>query len=126
MAQTSSIIQPSPDQRIRHGAWATVLVVVASDLLQLWTHNPPLVWTELLDLPIVALLAYGLYRRSRVAAIGIIIYFLTVAALQLFVRHRGAPIDPFIILTFFLWRAIPAVFAYHKAKGQPTSAAHVA
>ena len=126
MAQPPLATLEAPlEQRIRHGAWATFLVFLASDLIRLFTHNPPLAWQALLDLPIVAILAYGLYRKSRAAAIGILLYLALVAGLQLLTLH-SLPLGPYIILAFFLWRAIPAVFRYHKSKPQPAPSTHVA
>jgi len=62
------LLEPPLEQRIRHGAWALVAVFVASSGVQLFTQNPPLTWWSLVDLPVVAALAYGVYRKSRVAA----------------------------------------------------------
>ena len=119
------VLEPPLEQRIRHGAWATVLVPLGSHLWQIWTGTPPFSWQALLDLPILAALAFGLYRKSRAAAVGILLYFALIAALQ-FVRLHTLPLGPYIILAFFLGRAIPAVFRYHKSKEQPPSVAHVA
>ncbi len=117
------VLEAPLEQRIHHGAWAAFLVVVGSRLYQVLTATLPLNWETLLDLPIVAALAYGLYRKSRIAAVAIVAYFVALGALQ-FVRSRTLPLGPYIILAFFLGRAIPAVFRYHRV--QPTSAPHVA
>ena len=126
MAQPlTPVLEPPLDQRIRHGAWATFLVVLGSHLFQVLRGTPPFAWQALLDLPIVAGLAFGLYRKSRAAAIGILLYFAATAGLQ-FVRLHTLPLGPYIILAFFLGRAIPAVFQYHRPKEQPASSTHVA
>ncbi len=125
MPLPSPVLEAPFDQRIRHGAWATALVVVGSYVLQLVKGYPPFDWFALFDLPIVIGLAFGLYRKSRVAAVGIIFYFVAVGVLQ-FIRWHSLPIAPYIILAFFLGRAIPAVFRYHKAVSQPSSSSHAA
>ena len=84
---------------------------------------PPFEWMSLLELPIVAGLALGLNRKSRAAAIAIIVYFLLIGVVQ-FVRWRSLPLAAYIILGFFLGRAIPAVFRYHRREAG--SARHAA
>jgi len=119
------LLEPPLEQRIRHGAWALVAVFVASFAVQLFTQNPPLTWWGLVDLPIVGVLAYGLNRKSRLAAVMILVYLAWVAVAQLITLH-SLPIGPYIILAFFLGRAIPAVFRYHARVRDSASAAHVA
>ena len=119
------LLEPPLEQRIRHGAWALVVVSVTSFGVQLFTQNPPLTWWSLVDLPVVAVLAYGLYRKSRVAAALIVVYLVLVAISQ-FVTLHSLPLGPYIILAFFLGRAIPAVFRYHATLRDSGSAAHVA
>ncbi|SRR6266480_4708721 len=118
-------IEAPLEQRIRHGAYATVVVVVATHLLRFLTDIPPFEWRALLDLPILIGLAYGLYRKSRIAAIGLVIYFIAVGAVQ-FLRWHTLPMAVYIILAFFLGRAIPAVFRYHKLASQSASSGHAA
>jgi hypothetical protein len=92
-------------------------------MLQAVRGNPPVEWISLLEIPIVGALAWGLYRRSRAAVVAIILYLLAVGVVQ-FMRFRSLPIGPYIILAFFLGRAIPAVFRYHRAESG--SSAHAA
>jgi hypothetical protein len=99
------------------------LVPVGSLVLQAVRGDPPFEWIALLEIPIVGALAWGLYRRSRTAAVAIIVYLLMVGVVQ-FIRFRSLPIGPYIILAFFLGRAIPAVFRSHRAESR--SSAHAA
>ena len=119
----ASVVEPPIEQRIRHGAWALVIVLVASRVIQLFTQNPPMSWWTLVDLPLVFALAYGLYRKSRLAAVLILLYLVAVGVSQ-FVTLHSLPIGPYIILAFFLGRAIPAVFRYHARRS--ASEPHVA
>src|SRR6266496_2066101 len=119
------VLEPPLEQRIRHGAWAFVLVLVASRVIQLFTQNPPLTWWSLVDLPLVGVLAYGLYRKSRLAVVLILLYLVAVALSQ-FVTLHSLPLGPYIVLAFFLGRAIPPVFRYHASRRNTASAPHVA
>ena len=92
-------------------------------MFQAVNGNPPFEWVSLLEIPIVGALAWGLYRRSRTAVVAIVLYLLLVGVVQ-FIRWRSLPIGPYIILAFFLGRAIPAVFRYHRAESR--SSAHAA
>jgi hypothetical protein len=120
-----SVIEAPLDQKIRHGAWATFLVPCASLILQLVGYGPPFEMISLLELPFVGALAFGLNRRSRAAAVGVILYFVAVGVVQ-FLRWRSLPLGPYIILAFFLGRAIPAVFRDHSARKQSGLASHAA
>ena len=120
-----ALLEPPLEQRIRHGAWALVIVFVASQVIQLFAQDPPLTWWGLVDLPVVGVLAYGLNRKSRLAAVMILAFLVWVAVAQ-FLTLRSLPLGPYIILAFFLGRAIPAVFRLHARPRDSASAAHVA
>src|SRR5436190_3488800 len=120
-----TLIEAPIEQKIRHGAWATFLVPFGSLIVQVLTGNPPLEAISLLELPFVGALAFGLHRRSRAAAVGIVLYFVA-AAVRQFLRWRSLPFGPYIILAFFLGRAIPAVFRHHKARGPSGSPSRAA
>ena len=117
------VIEAPIEQRIRHGAWATFLVPAASLAIQAAENTASFEWVSLLELPIVGALALGLYRKSRAAAVGIVLYLVLVGVVQ-FIRSRSLPLGPYIILAFFLGRAIPAVFRYHQVESG--SAPHAA
>jgi hypothetical protein len=120
-----TVIEAPIEQKIRHGAWATFLVPVGSLIVQLVAGSPPFELISLFELPFIGALAFGLYRKSRAAAVGIILYFVAVGLVQ-FLRWRSLPFGAYIILAFFLGRAIPAVFRYHRAQSPSAFSSHAA
>jgi hypothetical protein len=69
---------------------------------------------ELVDVGLVFALAYGIYRRSRVCAVLLIVYFVYAKAYLLL---EGAPASSLVIGAIFLYfyvRAALAAFRYHR------------
>jgi len=126
MIQPMPVLRAPIDQRIRYACWAAVIIFGASLFTQLWRGDPPVAWPILWDVGLVALLTYGLYRKNRVAAVGLPAYFVAGALWQLFGLHRGAPLGTLIILGFFLWRGAAAVFEYHGEQRAHASGPHAA
>jgi hypothetical protein len=80
----------------------------------MWKTDLPVSWMVLVDVGLVGFLAWHLNRKSRLAAIGLVAYFIVVGLLQ-WIEYGAPPIAGYIILAYFLGRAVPATFRWHRS-----------
>ncbi len=71
------------------------------------------VW-NLTDVALILGLAFGIYKKSRICAVLMFIYF--IASKIILMVESGAPngIIMAIVFGYFYWQGISGTFAYHK------------
>lgn len=70
------------------------------------------------DIPILIGLTYGIYRKSRVSALSMLIYFMA-GKIMLWVDERvfiGLPLA--LVFAYFFWRGFQGTLAYHQYKAK--------
>jgi serine/threonine-protein kinase len=69
---------------------------------------------ELIDVALIFGLAFGIYRKSRVCAVSMLVYF--VAAKILIIKETGQASGAILALIFiyYYWQGIVGTFQYHK------------
>lgn len=109
-------------RNIRHawGAAATLAcITVASALLARSGSNiPPSSWSQLVEAVLIAALGMGIYRKSRVCAVAMFVYFL-VSKLLVVAEARaptelGSGMALGVILAYCYWQGIAGTHAWHR------------
>lgn len=67
-----------------------------------------------LDVAIIALLAYGVHRRSRVAAVFLFAYFVASKIIVALDTGRGGSVVVSLLFAWFFARAVYATFVHHR------------
>lgn len=112
------------EQRVRHACWATLAIMAWGLLGTFLAPGQAFSPWHLADLAVPATLLALYWRRSRVAAIALPVYFVAVSAYQLFGLHQGIGYFQLAILGWFLLRGSRAIFESHRT--QPASPSAVA
>ena len=76
---------------------------------------------NIIDLVVLSGLTYGIYRKSRLCAILMPVYYLSVKTV-LWVNEGafiGVPLA--LIFTYFFWRGVQGTWAYHKLMQKSTA-----
>ena len=110
-------------KKIRHG-WIAVLiqaaitlVVIVMSLLGVKLYSDP-VW-QLVDVLLMCGLAYGIYRKSRICAVAVLVYFVAVKIAVIVQTGRPTGIDIWsAIFAYFYVMAVVGTFTYHKLRRQ--------
>ena len=107
-----------------HDAWiAGVISIGATFILTLsyitglgngigWGYIASL---TLLDMGITAVLSFGIYKKSRISAILLFIFFIYMRIIMPWMEERvliGIPIN--LIFLYFLFKGVRGTIAYHK------------
>ena len=93
----------------------TVLITVALTLI--YASGAGLTRIDLwnvVDIVLLSALSYGIYRRSRICAVMMLVYYLG-SKVVLWVDERafiGVPLA--LIFAYFFWQAIRGTIAYHQ------------
>lgn len=114
-------------QKAVRDAWRAGLLAFAISLLLTAiygtgtgiTHLAPLNWIELIVLP---LLSYGIYRQQHSAAVLMFVYYLG-SKVWLWADERvliGVPLA--LIFSYFFWRGIRGTFVLHSETAAPDAA----
>lgn len=113
--------QPDPAQKIDHAikrAWmvaiftATITMLVGVMAIAGARPVASLDGTALIDAAILYGLAFGIYKRSRICAVGLILYVVIAAGLAV---NQGTKVSPLqVIFAYFYCRGLLAIFTYHK------------
>ena len=75
----------------------------------------------LIDVVLIFGLAYGIYRKNRICAVIMFVYFV-VSKIYMFVGSGGITGIPLaIIFCYFFFQGIRGTFAYHKIKGSKSA-----
>lgn len=104
---------------IRHGWIAATIsgtLTLAASVIGMVSHSGANMFGawNLLDVALIALLAFGIYRRSRIASTLMLIYF--VISKILIMKQVGRPDGIVLALVFviFYFRAVLGTFRYHR------------
>lgn len=77
---------------------------------------------NIIDLLVLSGLTFGIYRKNRLCALAMPIYYLSVKTV-LWVNEEafiGVPLA--LIFTYFFWRGVQGAWAYHKLTQNPATA----
>jgi len=74
------------------------------------------VWYNWLDLLIIAVLSIGVYRRSRLSAVLLLVYFAGTNLISLLQFNQIISLPAMLILGFFLFQGVRGTFAHHNAR----------
>jgi len=77
-------------------------------------------WT-FIDVALVFGLAYGIYRKNRVCAVIMFVYFVISKIYMMFTVGGLAGLPLAILFSYFFFQGIRGTFAYHKLKGSTPS-----
>ena len=105
-------------QKIRN-AWIACLISLAMTLLLTaigmvgGSANGSNAW-QLIDVALIAGLAFGIYRKSRACAVGMFIYFLVSKVLIIMERGAGGGLILGVVFLYFYWQGISGTFAYYR------------
>ncbi len=115
-----AFVTPEVMKQIRAGCLAGVISSVSAPLFALMAiardSEPPLAAADFIDVGIVWLLAYGIYRRSRVCAVLMLIHFVGLKFLQL--RHGfnlSAVVSLALLGTLYVHGVLGA-FEFHRLR----------
>lgn len=106
-------------KRAIRDAWIVgVLSIVVTTMLTMiyasgagLAHVAPLNW---LDLAIMSLLTFGIYKRNRLAIFIMPVYYLGVKALFWFDERAFIGLPIALIVAYFFWRAVRGIQVLHQ------------
>src|SRR5690554_3470633 len=91
-----------------------VLLVVATEeevgLVDVWT---------LIDVALIFLLAFGIYKKSRFAATAMLVYFVFSKISMMIETGKPGGLGIGIIFIYFYYQAMVATYQYHKLLKSP-------
>ena len=117
-APNEAEVPPDVLQKIRN-AWIACLISLAMTLLltviaisgsSIAGYSA---W-QLLDVALVAGLAFGIYRKSRACAVVMFIYFLISKILVVVETGQGSGLVLGAVFLYFYWQGVVGTFAYHR------------
>jgi hypothetical protein len=74
---------------------------------------------NLLDVLLMAGLSFGIYKKSRICAVSLFVYF-AASKVMMWVSMRSAAGLPLaLVFGYFFYQGIMGTFAYHKLSNQP-------
>lgn len=73
---------------------------------------------ELLDVALVLLLAFGIYKKSRACAVAMLAYFVLSKILMMVESGKPSGLPLAIVFIYFFWQGVSGTFAYHKLKNR--------
>ena len=77
-----------------------------------WGHIAPI---TLLDMIITAVLSFGIYKKSRVSAIMLFVYFIYMRIIMPWMSEQVLVGVPFaLIFLYFMFKGVRGTLAYHK------------
>jgi len=71
---------------------------------------------NLVDVALIVGLAFGIYKRSRVCAVTMLVYFVASKILIMVQTEKPTGLVLGLIFGYFFWQGIRGTFAYHKLK----------
>ena len=77
---------------------------------------------ELFDVALICGLAYGIYRKSRVCAVLMLIYFIASKIYIMVATGKPSGSVMGVVFAYYFWQAVTGTFAYHKLVRQTTVA----
>ena len=103
--------------QIKVGFYATIFSLVMTFIVMFITTSTPELgvgtdWTYLVDIGLMAILAFGIWKRSRTATTLMFFYFLASKIIQL-AAGQFSGIILGVIFLFFFGRAMIASYRYH-------------
>ena len=104
---------------IRNGLIAAVVTctltvcVTVFQMFRFGHEDPEAAW-NLVDVGLVALLAIGIWRNSRVAATTMLVYFVLSKILQLVETGQPAGLVLSFVFIYFYYKAMMATYRYHR------------
>ena len=111
------------NKAIKDAAVAGIITIIITLMLTLiyasgagLAHIDP--W-NIIDLVVLSGLTYGIYRKNRLCALLMPLYYLSVKTV-LWVNEDafiGVPLA--LIFTYFFWRGVQGTWAYHKLTREP-------
>ena len=117
-APNEAEVPPEVLQKIRN-AWIACLISLAMTLLltviaisgsSIAGYSA---W-QLLDVALVAGLAFGIYRKSRACAVVMFIYFLISKILVVVETGQASGLVMGVVFLYFYWQGVVGTFAYHR------------
>ena len=117
-APNEAEVPPDVLQKIRN-AWIACLISLAMTLLltviaisgsSIAGYSA---W-QLLDVALVAGLAFGIYRKSRACAVVMFIYFLISKILVVVETGQASGLVMGVVFLYFYWQGVVGTFAYHR------------
>lgn len=108
----------------RQGTWAacfvagTTAIVALASIFGMLPKEFPINGWSLIDAALYAIIAWGIYQRSRIAALmGLIVYCLERIYMQITLGASfGAGIFVTLIIIFAFINSVRGTFAYHRMK----------
>lgn len=109
-------------QKVTHlyGFWAAILVSAMTTLAAFFTQN----YGSLFDAAIFAVIAWGLYELSRVAAVAGLFFYLVNKIILLQMGALFGPVSIFMMLMFV--HGVRGTFGYHYFRQQSIAKKKVA
>ncbi len=117
-APNEAKVPPEVLQKIRN-AWITCLIALAITLLLSVIALSGLssagysAW-HLIDVVLVAGLAFGIYRKSRACAVVMFVYFLISRILTAVETGHVRRLLVGAVFLYFYWQGVVGTFAYHR------------
>lgn len=101
----------------------TLLVVVASNLRGDPRYEQFASLWNLVDVALIFGLSFGIYRKSRVCAVLMLIYFIISKGILLSegVQRNATGLIVACLFIYQFWRAVRGCFYYHKHLAQPAA-----
>jgi len=108
----------------KNGAKAVCISIVITTIVGLFAiisdaegkyafYNDPLIF---LDVALMLLLAYGIYKKSRAASVSMFLYLIASQIIVSMETHSQSGIIMSLIFLYFYGKAIQGSFVYHKLK----------
>lgn len=73
----------------------------------------------LIDVALIFLLSFGIYKKNRIAAVLLLVYYLINQAVRIVGSGSGSSIVLVAVFTYFFIQGVRGTFLYHKMKDTP-------
>jgi serine/threonine-protein kinase len=109
-------------KKIKHG-WVAALfvagvILVITLVVMSGTEIIGFSAWKLFDVALILGLAFGIYKKSRVCAVLMLVYFIAFKILIMAETGRPSGIPMALVIAYFFWQGVSGTFAYHKFKKQ--------
>lgn len=88
---------------------ATLFAMAGFNILGLGAWN-------LLDVALIFGLAFGIYKKSRVCAVLMLVYYLASKIFEMVETEKATGLVVALFFSYFFWQGVRGTFAHHKLK----------
>lgn len=78
---------------------------------------------SLIDVVLAFALAFGIYRKSRVCAVAMLVYFVASKIFVIVETGQASGLLVSLIFIYYYWQGVSGTFAYHRIARQPPAVA---